>query len=347
MALISCKECSAAIAENAESCPSCGFVFTRSKTKSWFEVFGTISGPLILSAAGTLLAYITFVHQTSTQETQELQTMVESAVSNDVMKERTAVRLVSYLAKLNKISPSFALSIFGTVARNNQDEKLQSEAYDAVENLVEEGSSSLARFDQHDQLEIFCLQAALTPGQYWRQVNLHKIEQYSTDTTLKYLAASKLLALSQDITNPQAAIDILLSLPVRLNNPDIIERAIPLLCKAIKQRSANSSGSDLADYLEQIASESDATQRDGLRSRIRLYLMRALVTKDQSIRESSLQEIAQISAANADLDEDTQRLFDSVARNLEDVDLRNAVELARTHLALLKEKPVGRVTQRS
>jgi len=156
-----------------------------------------------------------------------------------------------------------------------------------------------------------------------------------------------LLALSQDITNPQAAIDILLSLPVRLNNPDIIERAIPLLCKAIKQRSANSSGSDLADYLEQIASESDATQRDGLRSRIRLYLMRALVTKDQSIRESSLQEIAQISAANADLDEDTQRLFDSVARNLEDVDLRNAVELARTHLALLKEKPMPRVTQPS
>ena len=212
---------------------------------------------------------------------------------------------------------------------------------------MEEGSSSSARFDQHDQLEIFCLQAALTPGQYWRQVNLHKIEQYSTDTTLKYLAASKLLALSQDITNPQAAIDILLSLPVRLNNPDIIERAIPLLCKAIKQRSANSSGSDLADYLEQIASESDATQRDGLRSRIRLYLMRALVTKDQSIRESSLQEIAQISAANADLDEDTQRLFDSVARNLEDVDLRNAVELARTHLALLKEKPMPRVTQPS
>lgn len=184
-------------------------------------------------------------------------------------------------------------------------------------------------------------------GSIWRQVNLHKIEQYSTDTTLKYLAASKLLALSQDITNPQAAIDILLSLPVRLNNPDIIERAIPLLCKAIKQRSANSSGSDLADYLEQIASESDATQRDGLRSRIRLYLMRALVTKDQSIRESSLQEIAQISAANADLDEDTQRLFDSVVRNLEDVDLRNAVELARTHLALLKEKPMPRVTQPS
>ena len=347
MALIKCKECSAAVSENAESCPSCGFVFARSKAKGRFEMFGTISGPLILSAAGTLLAYITFVHQASMQETQELQTMVESAVSNDVMKERTAVRLVSYLAKLNKISPSFALSIFGTVARNNQDEKLQSEAYDAIENLVEEGTPNLARFDQHDQLEIFCLQAALTPGQYWRQVKLHKIEQFSTDKTLKYLAAAKLLALSQDITNPQAAIDLLLSLPVRLNNPDIIERAIPLLCKAAKLRSAKSSDGDLADYLETIARESDATQRDGLRSRIRLYLTRALVTKNQSIHESSLREIAQISAAKPDLEEDTQQLFDSVARNLEDIDLRNAVELARTHLALLREKPPARVTQRS
>jgi ribosomal protein L40E len=56
MALIKCKECSAAVAENAESCPSCGFVFARSKAKGRFEMFGTISGPLILSAAGTLLA---------------------------------------------------------------------------------------------------------------------------------------------------------------------------------------------------------------------------------------------------------------------------------------------------
>jgi hypothetical protein len=70
-------------------------------------------------------------------------------------------------------------------------------------------------------------------------------------------------------------------------------------------------------------------------------------SENQSIHESSLREIAQISAANPDLEEDTQQLFDSVARNLEDVDLRNAVELARTHLALLREKPPARVTQRS
>jgi len=176
MALTNCKDCSARIAENAESCPACGSEFTRPKAKSWFEMFMTNSGPLILPAAGTILAYITFVHQASVQETQQLQTMVESAVSNDATKERTAVRLVSYLAKLDKISSSFALSIFGTVARNSQDEKLQSEAYDAIQNLVEEGSFSLPRFDRHDQLEIYCLEAALTPAQYWRQVNLHKID---------------------------------------------------------------------------------------------------------------------------------------------------------------------------
>src|SRR5215469_1943643 len=118
MALINCKDCSARIAENAESCPACGSVFSRPKAKSWFEIFTTISGPLILSAAGTVLAYMTFIHEANVQKTQQLQTMVESALSNDTIKERTAVRLVSYLAKLDEISPSFALSIFGTVARN-------------------------------------------------------------------------------------------------------------------------------------------------------------------------------------------------------------------------------------
>ena len=351
MALTNCKDCSARIAENAESCPACGSVAARPKAKIWFEMFTTISGPLILSAAGTVLAYVTFVHQASMQDTQQLQAMVESAVSNDTAKERTAVRLVSYLAKLDKISPGFALSIFGAVARTSQDEKLQSEAYDAIQNLVEEGSFSRPRFDRHDQLEIYCLEAALTPAQYWRQVNLHKIdryiEQYPTDKNLKYLAASKLLALSQDISNPQATIDILLSLPLRLNNPDILEAAIPLLFKAVKQRSADSSGKDVADYLESIARQSDATNRDEIRLRIRLYLTRALVTKDQSIHESSLREIAQISASNAALQDDVEQLFEAVTRNIDDADLRHEVETARTYLVSLREKLAAPATQRS
>jgi hypothetical protein len=348
MALVKCKECSAAIAENAASCPNCGFIYAREKKKNWFELLTTLSGPLVLSAAGTVLAYLTFLHQAQTQETEQLQAMVESAVSNDAIKERTAVRLVSYLTKINKLSPSFALSIFGSVARNGEDQKLRSEAYDAVENLLEESSFSLSKFDKHDQLEIFCLQAALTPAQYWRQVNLHKIEQYSTDKTLKYEAASKLLSLSQDLSDPQATIDILFSLPVRLKNPDMLEQAIPILCKAVKDRSNNISDKDVVDYLEALAKEAAApATRDGLRSQIRLYLARALITKDQSIRESSLKEIAQIGALNPGLDDDTEQLFDAVARNMVDADLRSIVDGVHKHLTLLREKSPSRDTQKS
>jgi hypothetical protein len=279
---------------------------------------------------------MTFLHQAQTQETEQLQAMVESAVSNDAVKERTAVRLVSYLTKINKLSPSFALSIFGSVARNGEDQKLRSEAYDAVQNLMEESSFNLSKFDKYDQLEIFCLQAALTPAQYWRQVDLHKIEQYSTNKTLKYEAASKLLSLSQDLSDPQATIDILFSLPVRFNNPDMIEKAIPILCKAVKDRSSNISDKDVLDYLEALAHEAAASAtRDGLRSQVRLYLARALVTKDQSIRESSLHEIARIGTLNTGLDDDTEQLFDAVARNMADADLRSVVDTVHKHLTRL------------
>jgi len=348
MALVKCNECSAAIAENAACCPNCGFIYAREKRKNWVELCTTFSGPLILSAAGTVLAYMTFLHQAQTQETEQLQAMVESAVSNDAVKERTAVRLVSYLTKINKLSPSFALSIFGSVARNGEDQKLRSEAYDAVQNLMEESSFNLSKFDKYDQLEIFCLQAALTPAQYWRQVNLHKIEQYSTNKTLKYEAASKLLSLSRDLSDPQATIDILFSLPVRFNNPDMIEIAIPILCKAVKDRSSNISDKDVVDYLEALAHEAAASAtRDGLRSQIRLYLARALVTKDQSIRESSLHEIARIGTLNTGLDDDTEQLFDAVARNMADADLRSIVDTVHKHLTLLNEKSPSRVTQKS
>lgn len=347
MALIKCKECSASIAENAGSCPHCGDSSSQAKKKNWFELFTTLSGPLVLSAAGTVLAYITFLHQAETQATEQLQSMVESAVSNDVVKERTAVRLVSYLAKLNKLSPSFALSIFGSVARNGEDQKLRSEAYDAIENLLEESSFNFARFDRYDQVEIYCLQAALTPAQYWRQVNLQKIEQYSGDKTLKYQAASKLLSLSQDLSNPQASIDILLSEPIRLNNPDIIERVIPILCKAVKERSGNTSVKDVTDYLESIAQQSPATNREGLRCQIRLQLARSLVTRDPSVHENALKEIAQLCAVNPDLGDDTEVLLDAVARNMADADLRNVVDKARNYLTLLKEKTAGQLTQKS
>jgi hypothetical protein len=294
---------------------------------------------------------MTFVHQTETQETEQIQTIVESAVSNDMVKERTAIRLVSYLAKLNKLSPSFALSIFGSVARSGEDQKLRSEAFDAIENLMEQSSFNFANFDKYDQLEVFCLQAALTPAQYWRQINLHRIEQYSldrsTDKILKYEAATKLLSLSQDSSSPQACIDILLSVPIRLNNPDITERAIPILCKAVKERSGNASRKDVTDYLESLAKQVGPADRDGLRSRIRLYLASALVTKDQTVHDGSLQEIAQICSVNPDLQDDTEQLFDEVSRNMADTDLRSIVDTVHSYLGLLKEKLAERVTQKS
>ena len=213
---------------------------------------------------------------------------------------------------------------------------------------MEESSFNFAKFDKYDQLEIYCLQAALTPAQYWRQVNLHKIEQYTADKALKFEAASKLLSLSQDLSDPQSCIDILLSVPVRLNNPDIIERAIPILCKAVKERSGNTADKDVVEYVESLAQGMPAAAtREGLRSQIRLYVAGALVTKDQTVRENSLKEIARICALNPGLDDDTERLFDGVGRNMVDADLRNIVDTVHNHLTLLKEKPAVRITQKS
>jgi hypothetical protein len=337
MALIRCNECLAEISETAQSCPQCGFTRARPKTKSWLELLSTACGPLILSAAGTVLAYITFVHQTETQEAEKLQTMIESAVSNDKAKERTAVRLVSYLAKSNQLSTSFALSILGTVARNEDNEKLRTEIYDAIENMTEKGSLDLAKLDQYDQLEIFCLRAALTPAQYWRQVNLHKIEQFATDKTLKYRAATKLLSLAEDVLSPQAVIDILLSEPIRLNDPDLIERTIPILCKAVTERSSNSSDNDVAEYLQSVVQQTAATNRDGLRSQVRLLLARALVAKDPAARATSLKEIARITVSNPDLNDDTEQLFDTIVQSTGNANLREIVDTARNFLALEKQ----------
>jgi hypothetical protein len=165
---------------------------------------------------------------------------------------------------------------------------------------------------------------------------------------LKYEAASKLLSLSQDLSNPQSSIDILLSVPVRSNNPDLIERAIPILCKAVKERSGNTSDKDVVDYLESRAREMSApATRDELRSQIRLYVAGALITKDQPVRENSLKEIARICALNPGLEDDTERLFDGVARNMVDADLRSIVDTVHNRLTLLKEKPAGRITQKS
>jgi hypothetical protein len=330
------------MSDSAQSCPACGFTVAPRKTKKWFEMFGTASGPLILSAAGTLLAYITFVHQTETQQAEKLQAMIESAVSNDKAKERTAVRLASYLAKSNQLSHSFAISILGTVARNDDDEKLRAEIYDAVENLGKKGSLHLELLDKYDKLEIFCLRAALTPAQYWRQVNLHAIEQFATDKELKYQAATKLLSLAQDKLAPQAVIDIVLSVPIRLNDPDLIEQTIPVLCKAVKKRSSKSSDNDVADFLNSVVKGMVPTNRDEVRSEVRLLLARALVAKDPAVRESSLKEIARITVVNANLNNDTEQLFDTIVQSTGDANLQQIVDSARKCLTIEKKNIAAR-----
>jgi hypothetical protein len=352
MALIKCKECSAPIAENAQFCPACGFTYELPKAKNLFQAFNTVSGPLIVSAATALLGFMAFMHKTETQETEKLQTMIESAVGTDPVKGRTAIRIVSYLAKENRLSGSVALSILGTVARN-ADPKLRSEAYDAIENLTEDDSFISTKFDQYDQLEIFCLHAALTPAQYWRQVNLskieerielHKVKQSVRDRLFKFQAASKLLSLSQDVSksNPQATIDILLSVPIRLNDPEILEKAIPILCEAVRNRSGKGVDNDVVDTLasvvDSVAKESVTAPRESARSQIRLYLACALVTKDEAVKESSLKEVARIVALNPNLKDDTEQLFDVVAKSgAQDANLSRTMDEARD-LILQNEK---------
>jgi hypothetical protein len=136
MALRKCEESPTSITENVELCPTCGCAHERPKAKKWFEMLNVIGIPLmsgivsaIVAIGGMLLAYAKFEHQIDNQDTQRLQTIIEAAVSNDQIKDRTAVRVVSYLAKSNKIAPGVALSVLGTLARNEKGGELRSEAF--------------------------------------------------------------------------------------------------------------------------------------------------------------------------------------------------------------------------
>jgi hypothetical protein len=372
MALIKCKECSAKIAETAQTCPACGFAYERSKAKNWFQAFSTLSGPLIVSAVSAstaILGVMAFVHNTETEDTVKLQKMIESAVSQNAVQERAAVRTVSYLAKLNKLPPSFAVSILGTVARNGEDEKLRSEAYDAIENLTDE-RFSLAKFDKYDKLELFCLRAALTPAQHLRQANLRQIEEYfeqhPTDEVLKYQAAAKLLSLSRDVSDPQTIIDMLMSVLACYDDPDMIQKAIPILCSAVKGRdhSGKESNEDVAGFLASAAKTSEsaaerneavakarehvsdakeagAKAREAYRSQIRLYLARALVAKDQNLRDDSLAKFAQITIVKG-LKEDAQVLLDGISGTVEDPSLQGIADTISSYLATAQEKYASR-----
>lgn len=343
----------------------------RPPTKTWVEPVKTFFVTLIAAVPGTFLGLMNLANQKETQRGEQLQTIIESAVSKDAVKERAAIRFVSSLAASNQELAPFALSILGTVARNGDDEQLLSDVYDAIEDLTDKSAFDSAKFDCYDQLELFCLEAALTPAQYWRQRVLHKIELGSTDQKLTreaterlaHEAASKLLSLSQLLSDshPQTAIDLLMSVLVYYSDPDIIDRAIPTLCRAVKTRdvSGNESNKDVADCLASAATgrasigETNAQvgttaagyrARQSGRSAIRLYLTRALVAKDQSVRDDSLAKFAQIIALR-DLNDDAQMALDGLSRMVTDPDLQGIVKKAGDDLQ--KAKAAAQLTNQS
>jgi len=349
MTLTKCKECGAQISENAELCPSCGIKCTGRRSRGWIEslniVSGTLTavfGTLVIPTAAAALAWFTFLYQKNRQENEKLQAMVESAVGQDAAKERTAVRVLSCLAKLDKVPAPFALSVLGAVARNSGDPQLRREAYDAIENLTLE-PSSVEKLDAYDRLEIFCLQAALTPCQYFRQKNLGYIAQYATNDLLGHEAASKLLALSQDVSDPQTKIDLLLTVFIRYGDPDMMQRAIPILYTAIQERdpSRSDSNEDVLKFLEVVVQ-----QNKDARSRIRLYLALTLVTNDQHLREEYLGKFALV-GAEKDTRDEAKRLVESVARTAKDDSvLALILDLAGKNLASEIGKATPNITQR-
>jgi hypothetical protein len=320
MPLIKCKECGAEISEQAESCPRCGIKGAGRRSRTWIDSLNAVSGTLtavvgtlVIPAAGATLAWVTFNYTKQSQENEKLQAMVESAVGQDPAKELTAIRVVSCLAKIDKLPGSFALSVLGGVARNSNDPQLRREAYDAIENLTLE-PNSVEKLDAYDKVEIFCLQAALTPCQFFRQKNLGYIEKYATNDVLGHEVAAKLLALSQDVSDPQTKIDLLLTVFNRYGDPEMMERAIPILYSAVKERdpSQSESNEDVLNFLEQIAQ-----QNRGERSQIRVYLALALVTNNQHSREDYLGKFALVGTGKNSRDE-AKRVVVSIARTAKD-----------------------------
>jgi hypothetical protein len=363
MALIQCTECSATVAENAEFCPKCGNKYERPKKRNWGDtLISAIPGSIVISAATAILAYLTFFYQKETQENEKLQAMIESAVSDNAAKERTAIQVVSYLAKESKLSPKFALSILGTVVRNGGDEKLRGEVYDAIQSLTEESSSNSLKFDKYEQLEVFCLRAALTPAQNQRQTSIRKIEEFvrndrpngpianEASDGLKLQGASKLLSLTQHLSDPQTVIDLLLSVCACDSDPDMIEKVIPNLCKAVKLRDhfGNESNQDVLGFLElviihiddstKVANGAGSNVREASRSKIRLYLTRAIIAKNKDSRNDSLRALEKI-VTSENLYDDGRLLLDGIGRTTQNPNLPSIVDTVSSYLA--REKNIG------
>ena len=353
MALIECKECLTSIAESAKTCPKCGFEPAAVKDKSRFEAFlNFLGGPFVVPAATAILGCMTLLYQERSHENEKLQTMIESAVSGDSAKERTAVQTVTYLAKHREIEPSFALSILGTVVRDARDEQLRGEVYDALENLAGE-DSNLKGFDKYERLEILCLRASLTRRNFSVRRTFMLSRNSSPMTNLRYKPLRNCF-LSLNICPTPKPLSTC-SVSAYGNKPDMLEKVIPSLCKAVKLRDhfGNESNEDVVNFLMKVAGdlksatavtqsiaqdESSLDVRETSRLQMRLYLARALVAKAKKLRDDSLTEFENIVSSHG-LGADARLLLDGIGRTTEDPNLPTIVKTVNHYLD--GEKDVG------
>jgi hypothetical protein len=217
------------------------------------------------------------------EDTKQYKTIVESAVSNDEAQQRTAVRMVTYLAKSKTIEPTVGLSVLGIVARTAKTEDLRNEAVDAIENLFR--VQSLLNLDPYDYVELLALRAALSPAESSRRENLHALEtdpKVTSEPDLARAAGLKLLALSHAVPDhPQTVIDLLLSIPSVIDDRDIIAREVVLLLKAIKNRPKSVPAKDVAAYLYQLAKDKTTTVK------LRLYLAGCLAMQSEIVNSDA------------------------------------------------------------
>jgi hypothetical protein len=94
----------------------------------------------------------------------------------------------------------------------------------------------------------------------------------------------------------------------------MMQRAIPILYSAVKERdpSQSDSNEDVLNFLEQIA-----RQNRGDRSQIRVYLALALFTNDLHSRDDYLRKFALIGTGKNTRDE-AKRVAESIARTAKD-----------------------------
>jgi hypothetical protein len=123
----------------------------------------------------------------------------------------------------------------------------------------------------------------------------------------------------------------------------MMQRAIPILYNAVKERdpSQNGSNEDVLKFLEVVAQ-----QNKDERSQITLYLSLALVANDRHSREDYLRRFA-LSGAGKNIRDEAKRLVESIARTAKDDPvLVPILHLAGKNLAGEINKAAAGITQR-